>query len=202
MKRVTFIMAALLCCVSLAQAQSDTQSYPGNLHNRGESRILLWDGAAGKAVAEAAVSYGRPEWKDQYGAPGALDQMTKGKVWRAGKNFWSFLDTNVPLNFGGQEIPVGMYYLVVKRSADGNDWTLSFVDPDDIRSKRMDASEADARSAELSILYSAPLTFKARNDTTRLLEMELMGYPNDVSKAIFAIRWGKFELSVPVEATL
>ncbi len=202
MKRFAVALAAVICCFSQSQAQSNVQSFPGNVHNRGESRILLWDGAAGKAAAEVAVSYGRPLWKDAYNAPGALDQMTKGKIWRAGKNFWSFLDTNVPLTVGGQQIPVGMYYLVVQRSADGNDWTLSFVDPADTRGKRIDAAEADPRSAELSVFYSAPMTFKSRNDTTRLLEMQLAGYPDDISKASFIIKWGKFELSAPVEATL
>ena len=202
MGHVVSTLALVFCCVSLAQAQSDVRAFPGNVHNRGETRILFWNGAAGKAAAEVAISYGRPLWKNEYNTAGALDQMTKGKTWRAGKNFWTFLDTNIPLKIGGTDIPVGMYYLVVQRSADGNDWSLAFIDPASARRNRIDAAEADRRIGEMTIQHSAPLMFKSRNDITRLLEMEIAGYPNDLSKATFVIKWGKFELSGPVEATM
>ncbi|HCQ00440.1 MAG TPA: hypothetical protein DIT99_06965, partial [Candidatus Latescibacteria bacterium] len=61
MKKMLLTLAVLTFLVSSAQAQ--LRAFTGSLHNKGETRILLWDGAAGKAAAEVALSYGRPAWK-------------------------------------------------------------------------------------------------------------------------------------------
>ncbi len=200
MKKMLLTLAALFFVASSAQAQ--LRAFTGTLHNKGETRILLWDGAAGKAAAEVALSYGRPAWKADYEAPGALDSITKGKVWRAGQNFFTHLDTNVPINIGGQDVPVGHYYVAIQRSADGSNWMLAFIDPASTRGLHMDASEAGARASELTIKFTAPLTFQKTTTTTKSLDMTFTTNEKDVKKSILQIKWGQFELSAPVEVML
>jgi hypothetical protein len=40
-----------------------------------------------------------------YEDPVKFDRMTKGKTWRQGKDFWTVLDTNLPLRIAGKEVP-------------------------------------------------------------------------------------------------
>lgn len=203
MNRIVFLLVLLVCCSFATRAQAQAlQSFPGDVHNRGETRILFWNGDARKSVGEVAISYGRPEWKTDYDKPGALDQLTKGKIWRAGNNFWTFLDTNVPLKIGGQDVAIGMYYLAVTRSEDGSAWSLAFIDPAETRSRLLDAFEVTTRPDEVPIVFKAPLTFKTHAETTKYIEMSLTGYPSDITKATLLIKWGSFELSAPVEAML
>jgi DUF2911 family protein len=62
----------------------------------------------------------------EYEDPVKFDGMTKGKTWRLGKDFWTVLDTNVPLKIAGKEVAAGTYYLGLFRSADGSAWSLAF----------------------------------------------------------------------------
>ena len=200
MKKMLLTLAVLTLLVSSAQAQ--LRAFTGSLHNKGETRILLWDGAAGKAAAEVALIYGRPAWKADYEAPGALDSMTKGKVWRAGQNFFTHLDSNVPIKIGGQDVPAGHYYIAIQRSADGSNWMLAFIDPASTRALHMDASEVGARASELTINFTAPLTFNKTSDTTKNLDMIFTTNQDDVKKSFLQIKWGQFELSAPVEVVM
>lgn len=201
MKKMLLTLAALAFLAPETYAQ-ELRAFTGSLHNKGETRILLWDTAAGKPAAEVALSYGRPAWKKDYEAPGALDSITKGKTWRAGQNFFTNLDTNVPVKIGGQDIPVGHYYVAIQRSADGADWMLALIDPASARKARMDASEVGARTSELTVQYTAPLKFQKTSTTTKNLEMTFSTNPDDVKKSMLQIKWGQFELSAPVEVTL
>ena len=201
MKKVLLTLAALTFVASSAQAQ--LRAFTGTLHNKGETRILLWDSAAGKPAAEVALSYGRPAWKKDYEAPGALDSITKGKLWRAGQNFFTNLDTNVPITIGGQDVPVGHYYVAIQRSADGANWMLAFIDPPSTRSMIVDASEVGGdRGSSLTVKFTAPLTFQKTTGTTTNLDMMFTTNPDDVTKSLLQIKWGQFELNAPVVVKL
>ena len=52
------------------------------------------------------------------GAPARFDVATKGKVWRLGNDYWTLLDSNIPIKVGGRDIPVGLWYLGLSRSDD------------------------------------------------------------------------------------
>lgn len=200
MKRLGLTLAVLFCLTTSGKAQeAKIQAYSDNISTHGEARLLFWDDAAYRSVAELAILYGRPEWKADYEKPGSLDQMTKGKFWRVGQNFWTLLDTNAPLKIGGQEVGVGMYYLAVHRSEDGATWSLVFLNPSETRSKRLDAFETATRTGELSILFKAPLTFSTQIEVTPHLDIALTSNPNDFNKATLDIKWGKFALTTPVE---
>ncbi len=81
----------------------------------------------GKAEAtingkKVAIDYGRPALKGR-----ALDALMKDlpedRIWRAGENQVTTLDTQTTLSIGGKPVPAGKYSLYVHAPAQG-DWAL------------------------------------------------------------------------------
>src|SRR4029079_2539771 len=108
------------------------------LGERGTSRILYWNQEKDMAVAAVAVDFGRPVWKKEYEDAGRFDLMTKGKVWRLGNDYWTILDSNLPIKIAGRHIRVSLQYLGLDRSPDGSRWSLAFIDPVKVRRSRLD----------------------------------------------------------------
>ena len=71
---------------------------------------------------KVVIDYGRPDLEGR-----SLDELMKGlpedRVWRAGENQVTTLDTATDLKIGGMEIPAGRYSLYVHAPAEGN-WSL------------------------------------------------------------------------------
>lgn len=71
---------------------------------------------------KVVIDYGRPDLKGR-----SLDELMKDlpedRVWRAGENQVTTLDTATDLKIGGTEIPAGQYSLYVYAPAEGN-WAL------------------------------------------------------------------------------
>ena len=88
-------------------------------------------------------------------------------------------------------MPVGYYYLVVKRSEHGSKWSLAFVDPAETRSKAIDPLEVGTRPAEVPVRFEAPLTFEPLDVVRERLVIEL-------TEERLVIEWGSFALSAPV----
>lgn len=71
---------------------------------------------------KVVIDYGRPALKGR-----SLDDLMKDlpedRMWRAGENQVTMLDTATDLKIGGMEIPAGKYSLYVYAPAEGN-WAL------------------------------------------------------------------------------
>ena len=147
MKRYRFGVGLLfliaLCTVLPAQQKKTGIEGYGDAdpNDRGYDRVLYWDQQKDSAAGEFSIHYGRPVWKKEYEDAAKFDGMTKGKTWRLGKDFWTVLDTNLPLKIGEKEIASGSYYLGLFRSADGATWSLAFIDPAKARVAHLDAFE-------------------------------------------------------------
>ena len=107
MKKALCVLALLMCC-GVHQAQEKKSSigaFGGETPDeRASTRVLYWDSAKDSAAGEFAIDYGRPVWKSEYDDGTKFDAMTKGKLWRMGKDFWTVLDTSLPLKFSGKEV--------------------------------------------------------------------------------------------------
>lgn len=197
-----FLVALILAVFAPALiAQSNGNGikvFGGKMSERGETRILFWDGNENAPVGEFVIAYGLPKWKAEYAESGTFDKMTKGRVWRLGKNFWTVLDTNLPLRVGGEQIEPGSYYLGVMRSTDGKKWELCFIDPASAREKRLDASQIGM--AEIAL--KAPLRFSGDQPTQETLTMTLEKAEKKLNRATLKITWGTFLLQTPVVAHL
>jgi hypothetical protein len=110
MKMMTKRIAAAFALAGLAGLVTAQDSQP-----RGKAETTI----NGKKVA---IDYGRPALKGR-----SLDALMKDlpgdRIWRAGENQVTILDTQAALNIGGKAIPAGKYSLYVHAPAQG-DWSL------------------------------------------------------------------------------
>ncbi|MFQ5791719.1 MAG: DUF2911 domain-containing protein [Acidobacteriota bacterium] len=88
------------------------------------------------SAGQFAIDYGQPAWQSDYETK--FDELTKGKRWRFGNNFWSTLDTQLDLSIAGTPVSPGHYYLVLERSND-DQWYRVLLDAKDIRRKKLHA---------------------------------------------------------------
>ncbi len=195
---LTFVLG-LAVAASAQQARKGIAAEGGGVDDRGSARVLYWNAAANAAAGQFAVNYGRPVWRKEYDDPAAFDKMTKGRVWRMGSNFWTELDTCLPLKIGGVSVKPGLYYLGLRRSEDGSKWSLAFIDPAKVRAAHIDAF--DIRKAP--IWFEAPVNFKkASAMLADKLTLRMVYTKEDSRHVTMELAWGNMEISVPIEATV
>lgn len=191
-------LALLLAMSTPAQQAPKISAEGGGIDDRASARVLYWNGTTNAAAGQFAIDYGRPVWKKQYDDPATFDKMTEGKVWRMGSNFWTLLDTCLPLKIGGRSVEPGYYFLGVHRSADGASWSLAFIDPTAVRAAHLDAFQIQ----KAAILFEAPLTMSKAALKAQKLTIK-MAYPKeDFTHVTMKLDWGNVELTAPIEVQL
>ena len=191
----------LLGLTGMASAQESKPAPPpivafgSDSPERGTTRVGFWNTKKDMGAGQFAIDYGRPVWKKDYEDTAKFDAFTKGKVYRLGSNFWTTLDSDMPLTIGGTTVPAGLWYLGLQRSADGATWSLVFIDPAKARAEHIDASEIN----RAPVSYKAAMTVEPAAETKEKLTIDLIfkrANPKDVT---LRVSWGKLQLSAPVQ---
>ena len=100
----------------------------GGQNQRNNTAVVLADTSSGfNLLGLVTLTYGVPEWKAEY--TDKAEDMTKGKMFRLGRDNWAIFDSSISVKFGNVTVPAGVYYLGVSRSKDGATWNLVFIDP-------------------------------------------------------------------------
>jgi hypothetical protein len=201
MKFLSLVFALLFCAVSLVQAQNKkpaVQAFDGAGDERGSTRVLYWSSEKNLPLGQLAIDFGRPVWKKEYENAAAFDGFTKGKVWRFGKDFWTTLDTGLPLKIAGKEIPPGLYYLGLHRSEDGATWSLAFIDPVKARKGMLDAFMMDKATVE----FKVPVSTEKAAASAEKLTVLLTAAKDNVKEVTLKINWGTLQLSVPIQVSV
>ncbi len=175
-----------------AQDQTALQVFAGE-STRAVSRIGYWDNATQSLPGQFSITHGTPPWKSEYA--GALEQL-KGQRFRLGDNNWPTFDTNIPLTIAGKSIAPGIYYLAMECSKDG-DFSLVFLDPKEIMTKRLDAFQAGQTTGGIVI----PLKHSTVETISEKLTMKLKRGEVDVKKATLEIAWGPHKATAPIAAS-
>ncbi len=170
----------------------------GGVDDYGSTRVLYWNTKTDSSAGQFAINYGRPGWKKEYEDSAKFDAMTKGKVWRMGSNFWTSLDTGLPLKIAGKSVAPGYYYLGLQRSPDGATWSLAFIDPAKVRSAHTDAFEIQKTKVE----FMAPMTIAKAEGVVPKLTITLSYAKQTPRKATLKVAWGNLALTAPIEATV
>jgi hypothetical protein len=207
MKRSTLrfalvVFALMSCFVSVFQAQETKPQKPrpkfvafgSDSPERGTTRIGYWNNEKNMGAGQFAIDYGRPVWRKEYEDTAKFDAMTKGKVYRLGSNFWTTLDTDMPLTIAGKTIPAGNWYLGLHRSEDGAVWSLVFIDPAKARAAHVDASEIE----RAPVAFKAPMTVEQAAEAKEKLTIDLVFQRGDLKNVTLKIAWGKMQLSAPI----
>lgn len=205
MRRVsTFLILAVtlvLCSSHLVGAQDNKPAPPtivafgSDSPERGTTRVGFWNTKKDMGAGQFAIDYGRPLWKKDYEDTAKFNAATNGKVYRLGSNFWTTLDSDMPLTIAGTKVPAGLWYLGLHRSNDGATWSLVFIDPVKARADHIDASEIN----RAAIAFKAPMTIEPASELKDKLTIDLVyqrGNPKDVT---LRVGWGKLQLSAPVQ---
>jgi hypothetical protein len=195
---LTAAITLLAVVVQGQQAKPTIVAEGGGVDDYASARVLYWDQKTDSAAGQFALNYGRPVWKQAYEDPAKLDSMTNGKVWRMGSNFWTNFETQVPLSIGGKAVPVGYYYLGVRRSADGSRWSLAFIDPGDVRRAHLDAFQIQ----KAKVKFEAPLSLVKAEGKPEKLTIDFSYPKDDINNVTLKIAWGNLELKAPVRVKL
>ena len=189
-------LVILIASTGFAQQQRpNIIAFGSDSPERGTTRVGYWNRAKNQGTGQFAIDHGRPIWKKEYEDVATFDKMTKGSTWRLGENFWTTLDTDMPLKIGGQNVPVGAWYLGVERSADGAQWNLVFIDPAKARGAHVDASEIQ----RAPVAFKAPLKFERVTESAQRLVINLEFKQAAIRDVTLRIRWGGLQLTAPVE---
>jgi DUF2911 family protein len=197
------VIAVLLCMASLIQAQENKPrpkigAFGSDSPERGTTRVGYWNNETNMGAGQFAIDYGRPVWRKEYEDTANFDKMTKGKVYRLGSNFWTSLDTDMPLTIAGKSIPAGMWYLGLHRSEDGATWSLVFIDPVKARAGHIDASEIE----RAEVAHKAPMKVVQAADSKEKLTIDLIFQKGNLKDVTLKIAWGKMELTAPIQVPI
>ena len=197
MKKTSYLLALWVLVGPALYAQDGSLGAVGGgrVAQRATARVLYMNQATNTFPGQFVIHYGQPEWKAEYEDLGLFDKMTRGQVWRMGNNFWTVLDTNLPLKISGRDIGVGSYYLGVHRSPDGADWSLAFMNPATIREARLDASEI----AKANVDFMVPLIHAKTTDNVKDLMITLEHPKEDPTDVTLKVNWGSLQLTAPIE---
>ena len=193
----TFVLLSLIPAYA-QQSKPAIVAEGGQPDDRASARVLYWNTVKDGAAGQFAINYGRPVWKSVYEDPAKFDRMTKGKIWRMGSNFWTVLDTCLPLKISGKNVPAGYYYLGLHRSEDGLNWSLAFIDPARVRAAHLDAFEIE----KAPVAFEVPMSIAKSASKPEKLTIEL-SYPEDnIRKVTLSVTWGTLALTAPIEVTV
>jgi hypothetical protein len=207
LKKAVFVgFIAIFCLGFVVQAQENKPQKPrpkigvfgSDSPERGTTRVGYWNNEKNQGAGQFAIDYGRPVWKKDYEDTAKFDAMTKGKVYRLGSNFWTTLDTDMPLTIAGKTIPAGSWYLGLHRSDDGATWSLVFIDPAKARAAHIDASEIE----RAPVSFKAPMTADPSGEMKDKLTIDLVFQRGDLKNVKLKIAWGTIQLSAPIEVPM
>ena len=200
---VMFGIAVVISLVSAIAAQENKPrpkivAFGSDSPERGTTRVGYWNNEKNMGAGQFAIDYGRPVWRKEYEDTANFDKMTKGKVYRLGSNFWTTLDSDIPLTIAGKTIPAGLWYLGLHRSEDGATWSLVFIDPVKTRAAHVDASEIE----RAVVVHKAPMTVSQSADSKEKLTIDLVMQKGNLKDVTLKIAWGKMELTAPVQVPM
>ena len=194
----TSLAVLLAVCAQAQQPKKTIVAEGGSPDDRASARVLYWNTKIDGAAGQFAIDYGRPVWKKAYEDKAKFDGMTNGKVYRLGSNFWTTLVTDLPLNIAGKDVSPGVYYLGLDRSADGNQWSLAFIDPAGVRAGHIDAFNISKAKVD----FLAPMTTGQPGPLADKLTITLTYPKDDITNVTMKVAWGTLELTAPIKVTV
>jgi tetratricopeptide (TPR) repeat protein len=176
----------LVAAVKAAPPSMQAFAQPGE---RQASRVV-WFSSAGAPAA--ALSYGVVAWKDGY-AEQIKSPKLENKRWRLGRDFWTTLDTSVPMSFGAVTLAPGYYYLTLEKKSSG-DFVLAFIDAAEVRKQKLDAFMAHRTKGGVEVT----LKHEDTKDSAAKLDIALSLDRDDQTKGAITIKFGPHRLSAPI----
>ncbi len=157
---------------------------------RAASRVLFFGNQT--IAAQYSISYGSPTWKDEFEKQAS--KVPDGKRIRFGKDFWTTLETNVPLTMGDVRLAPNYYYLALERAGDG--FNIVAYDAGELRNKRINSFEPPEEGGIV-----IPTRVEKGDDVEDELMMDFV-VDNGSGSTHLEVTWGPYTMTVPVAAHL
>jgi hypothetical protein len=162
--------------------------------DRRSARVAYFGG--GGSPGQLAIDYGAVDWNDKFDS--VIDSpKSVGKRWRFGSDFWTTLDTSLPLRIAGVEIPPGIYYLTVRNDGD-HKFVLGVHDPVAVKKQHIDAFRAELVQGGID----APLTYARADSVQKKLDVAITLPDGEKTKGTLRVRFGGHTLTADVEIGL
>lgn len=188
-----FTAAFAALALALPTTAQKVQVYGGNTMRACSSVLLFGD----DIMAGITVTHGQPEWKSEYADVDAMvtKLKLKGTIARLGKDLWTTLMTNVPLEIGGAKVPAGSYVCGLKVGMNG-DYALALLDA----TKAMKAGAMPFGPQNWTPDVLCPLTLEKDVTDERVTKMliTLAADKANPMKGTFTIAWGPHALVAPM----
>lgn len=190
--RSLFLPASLLLLLHALGSAQSPMVQPGD---RKFVRVLFFEERGGKPAVgcQYSLTWGAPEWREEHQK--ALEGSRPGTRLRLGKDAWTTLDTNRPLVIGGTKVPVGIYYLVLEKTA-AKKLSLVLLDVATVQKAVLDPFQSDQTKGGLVI----PLTWAGAEEPVAALDIQLTPSEAKPKEASLKLAFGPHRLSAPITA--
>jgi len=182
MRSLSACLAVLTVTAVPLFAQAKVQVMGGQNQRNNTAVVLLDDRSL---LGLVTLTYGVPEWKPEY--TDKAEEMTKGRIFRLGRDNWALFDSSIAIKFGDVTVPAGIYYLGISRSKDGATWNLVFIDP--AQAKAAGATPPKPEPAPHA--YDVVLTHeRTEGKITQKLDVNMVNDKSQPTRGTLTIVWG------------
>jgi len=161
---------------------------------RRSARVAYFAGNG--SPGQLAIDYGPVDWSDKFDS--VIDSpKSVGKRWRFGSDFWTTLDTSLPLRIAGVEIQPGIYYLTIRNDGD-HKFALGVHDPVAVKKQHIDPFRAELVQGGIDV----PLTYAKADSVQNKLDVAITLPDGEKTKGTLRVRFGGHTLTADVEIGL
>lgn len=127
---------------------------------------VVWFGQD-SSPGQFSIEYGAVPWQPKFGKAIGSEKFL-GRKWRLGADFWTSLDTSLPMSIGGVDVPPGYYYLTLEQR-DEQSFVLALHDAGKVKKQKLDAFVAHVLQGGIEV----PMKHTAGNEVAGKLAIEI-----------------------------
>lgn len=188
---------AFLCLTLTSTTLRGQQVGGGPDRERRSSTVYIASETTGP-LAAVSISYTGPTWRDGYDA--MLKQLQGSNYTRLGNGWWTTLDSIGALEIGGTRIEAGSYYLGLAVAADGTFSLLLFDSKAAMKARLLPGTTAlYTGEAKADVRVPMSLAKDSLPEAAATMQIEITTDSKQPTNGKLSIRWGKHELSAPVQ---
>lgn len=193
------ILATIL--VTLITATLPSQQVRGGADTERQTSTVHIASDITGTLAAVSIGYTAPTWRDGY--DDMMQKLQGSNYTRLGNGWWTSFDTIGPLQIGDIRVEAGSYYLGLSVAADGTFSLLLFDSKATMKARLLPATTAlYTGEARPDVRIPMNLAKDSLPEPATKMQIEITAGAKNPSTGKLSIRWGKHELSAPVEFRL
>ena len=156
---------------------------------------VAWFGRNGGA-GQVSIEHAAVPWSDKLAAAVGSEKIL-GTKWRLGADFWTSLDSSLPLTVAGVDVPAGYYYLTLEQR-DADTFVLALHDAAAVRKTRLDGFQADKLEGGIEV----PMQHQTGDEVAERLAITIAVEKGSTDAGTLQIAFGPHTLTAGVTVEL